>query len=404
MNKNTLKVGLIGAGIRSREHIKNVINLGGAITGIADISEKALEIAGRIILETGSELPHFYTGHSRAFEEMLEKETFDAVIIAATWDWLIPMSITAMKSGVPYVGIEVSSVNSLDDCWKLVEVQKETGCHFTFLENACYRRDVLAVLNMVRSGIFGELIHCRCGYEHDLRDIKFGDSEKLQPWRIQHSIDRNGDLYPTHGIGPIASLLDINHGNRFVNLTSMSTQSLGLKRHIINKAGENHPYANLKFKCGDVVTSMIKCAGGQTVIITHDTNSPRPYSLGFRVQGTNGLWNNDGNLIYIEGKSTFNTWENDDKWFLRYDHPLWKLLEERAKGTGHDGIDYIMMYDFLESVKNNTPPPFDVYDAATWMSISPLSEMSITSGGNLVEFPDFTNGKWKNSELKHFKL
>ncbi len=396
MRKGTLRIGLIGAGMRSKEHIKNIFRLGERITGLCDVSETALNSSCQLILSMGGQLPPVYGGYPEAYEEMLQKEEFDVVIVSVTWDLLVPITLATMRAGVPYVGIEASSINSLNDCWDLVDECEKNHCQLMILENVCYRQDILSVLNMTRAGLFGELLHCRCGYEHDLREIKFGDTEKLQSWRLQHSIDRNGDLYPTHGIGPVASFLDINYGNRFVSLVSMSTQSRGLKKHIVKKGGENHPYADVEFKCGDIVTTMIKCANGQTVIVTHDTNSPRPYSLGFRVQGTNGLWYNDGDLIYIEGKSEFNNWEKSEDLILQYTHPLWKSLQEVAKEAGHGGSDLIMMYDFLQSIRNNTATPFDVYDAVTWMSISPLSEMSIASGSIPVEFPDFTRGKWIN--------
>jgi hypothetical protein len=280
------------------------------------------------------------------------------------------------------------------------------------MENVCYRRDVMAVLNMLRTGLFGELIHCRCGYEHDLRSVKFNDGVNYDyisggplkmgkeayseaQWRGLHAIRRNGDLYPTHGIGPVATYLDINRGNRFLTLSAMATKARGLHQFIVDKGGPQHPYANIDFNLGDIVTSMIKCANGETIIVTHDTSLPRPYSLGFRVEGTKGLWYNDGNTIYVEGKSkTPHEWDNSDEWTARYDHKFWREHGQEAEGAGHGGMDYIMLNDFFDAVRNKKSVPLDAYDAAAWSAVSALSEMSVARGGSLVDFPDFTRGKW----------
>ena len=141
---------------------------------------------------------------------------------------------------------------------------------------------------------------------------------------------------------------------------------------------------------------MIKCANGQTIIVTHDTNSPRPYSLGFRIQGTEGLWMNEGDHVYIQGKSKPHTWDNSEEWFKQYDHKLWAEQGSSATGAGHGGMDYLMMFDFIQAIRNNQPAPMDCYAAASWSAISALSEMSIARGGALVDFPDFTRGRWIN--------
>jgi len=270
----------------------------------------------------------------------------------------------------------------------------------------------MAVLNMVRTNLFGELLHCRCGYEHDLRGVKFNDgvNYNFEPghelrmgkeayseaqWRGLHAIRRNGDLYPTHGIGPVANYLDINHGNRFLTLSSMATKSRGLHDFIRKNGGTEHPYNAINFNLGDIVTSMIKCANGETVIVTHDTNLPRPYSLGFRVEGTGGLWYNDGDTIYIEGKSQHaDDWDPSGVWTDKYDHQFWRERGKEAEGGGHGGMDFIMLWDYYDAVRNRKEVPLDAYDAAAWSAISALSEMSVARGGALVDFPDFTRGKW----------
>jgi len=322
------------------------------------------------------------------------------------------MAIAAMDEG-KHVGTECPAALTVSELWDLVNTSERSNRHCMLMENVCYRRDVMAVLNMVRQGLFGELLHCQGGYQHDLRDVKFNDGKQPygggvefnssgyseSKWRTQHSIDRNGDLYPTHGVGPISTMLDINRGNRFSHITSTSSQSRGLNKHIINNGGKDHPSANIEFKLGDIVTSVIKCENGETIVLSHDTSSPRPYSLNFRVQGTEGIWMVDNNSIYIENISKDeHRWESDEEYLLKYDHPLWRKFEKQAAGSGHGGMDFFILNAFVEPLKRGLKPPIDVYDAASMSVISPLSEKSIRLGSAPVKFPDFTRGKWKSNK------
>lgn len=278
------------------------------------------------------------------------------------------------------------------------------------MENVMYRRDIMAITNMVKQGVFGELIHLEGGYQHDLRHVKFNDG--INPygggvefgdkgyseakWRTGHSVNRNGDLYPTHGLGPVGNMVDLNRGNRMISLTSTSSKARGLHKYIVDNAGEDHPNAKVKFKLGDVVTTVIKTQNGESILLSHDTNLPRPYSLGFRVQGTEGIWMAVNKSIYIEGKSPSHRWEDAAPYLKEYDHPLWIELEEKAAGAGHGGMDYFVVNAFVEAVKREAAPPMDVYDAAAWAAVTPMSEASIAAGGAPMYFPDFTNGKWMN--------
>ena len=322
------------------------------------------------------------------------------------------MAVAAMKSG-KHVGIEVPAAITVEDCWDLVNVSEQTGMECMILENVCYYRPTMALLNMVREGVFGELLHCQCGYQHDLREVKFNDGKQAygggvefgekgfseSEWRTQHSIERNGDLYPTHGVGPISAMLNINRGNKFEYLTSTATKSRGLHNYIVKHGGEGHPNSNIDFKLGDIVTTVIKCYNGETIVVSHDTNNPRPYSLNFRVQGTKGIWMGDSYSIYLEDKSPKpHEWESFDGYLQKYDHSLWKDFENDADGAGHGGIDFFVMRAFIESIKRGVKPPLDVYDAVSMSVISPLSEKSISNGSSSVEFPDFTRGAWKNNK------
>ncbi|MEO9512222.1 MAG: Gfo/Idh/MocA family oxidoreductase [Flavobacteriaceae bacterium] len=403
-----LNIGMIGVGLRGTHHLENLLLRKDVnITAICDIDPIRIDVALKTIENAKAIKPTVFNKDQYDFRNLLALKEVDAVIISTPWLWHTRMTKDAMLAG-KYAGVEVSAANTLEECWDLVNTHEQTGTHMMILENVNYRRDVMAILNMVRKNIFGELVHYRCGYQHDLREVKFNNGK--QPygggvefgekatseakWRTLHSVKRNADVYPTHGIGPIAAMANINRGNRFVSLTSNATKGIGLHNHIVKHGGEDHPNAKVKFKQGDVITSTIETAEGETIIVTHDCNLPRPYSLGFRVQGANGLWEVDGNRIYIEGKSEPHTWDEATKWLEEHDHPLWKKYGDYAESAGHGGMDFFVLNAFVESAKQNIAPPMDAYDAAAWSAITPLSEVSIENNGEPQDFPDFTRGEW----------
>ncbi len=407
-NMAKLNVGMIGVGLRGTNHLENLLLRDDVnIVAVCDIDQSRTKLAVEKVTEKGGRKPLVFGKDELDYKNLLAMDNVEAVIIATPWLWHTRMAKDAMRAG-KYTGLEVSAANTLEECWDLVNTHEETGAHLMILENVNYRRDILAVLNMVRQNVFGELVHFRCGYQHDLREVKFNNGK--QPygggvefgekaisearWRTQHSVTRNADLYPTHGVGPIAVMCDINRGNRFLSLTSHATKSVGLHNYIVKNGGENHPNASVKFKLGDIVTSTIETANGETIIVTHDTNLPRPYSLGFRVQGVNGLWEVDGNRIHIAGVTEAHHWDSADKWLEKYDHPLWKKYGELATGAGHGGMDFFVINAFVESAKLGVAPPMDAYDAAAWSAITPLSEVSIENNGEPQDFPDFTRGNW----------
>lgn len=403
-----LRVGMIGVGLRGTNHLNNVLNRNDVlVTAICDIDPKRISIGLDILEKAGQQKPAVFGNSDYDYRNLLELKNVDAVIIATPWLWHTRMAKDAMLAG-KYTGLEVSAANTMEECWDLVNTHEQTGTHLMILENVNFRRDILAVLNMVKQDVFGELVHFRCGYQHDLRFVKLNDGKTAygkgvefgdkgiseSAWRTQHSLLRNADVYPTHGVGPIATMCDINRGNRFLSITSNASKGIGLHDYIVKNGGADHPNAKLKFKQGDVITSTIETANGETIIVTHDCNLPRPYSLGFRVQGLNGLWEVDGNRIYIEGESEPHRWDEADEWLKKYDHPLWKKYGELAMGAGHGGMDYFVINAFVESAKQNIAPPLDVYDAAAWSAITPLSELSIENNGEPQDFPDFTRGNW----------
>lgn len=394
------RIGLIGVGLRGTNHLQNLLYRNDiVIPAICDIDKERIDIAVNMIIKAGGKKPAVYADNELSYLNMLERDDLDGVVIATPWEWHTPMAVATMKAG-KYAGVEVSAANTIEECWDLVNTSELTKMPCMILENVCYRRDVMAILNMVRQGLFGELMHLQCGYQHDLRHVKFEPGVEFgekgvheAKWRTAHSVHRNGDLYPTHGIGPIGTYLNINRGNRFLSLTSTATKSRGLHEYIIEKAGKEHPNAQVDFKLGDIITTVIKTSNEESIVVTHDTNLPRPYSLGFRVQGTKGIWMNDGDMIFIEGESPSHEWEPSKSYLEQYDHPLWKRHQDKATGSGHGGMDFFVIHAFIEAIKRKAPVPLDVYDAAAWSVISPLSELSIAGGGTPQFFPDFTRGQ-----------
>lgn len=403
------RLGFIGVGLRGQNHLDLALRRPDVdVIAICDVQDRMIAMSKELIRKSGKPMPLLINEGPYGYRKLLENKDIDAVIISTPWEWHTVMCLDALEAK-KYVGCEVMTGSTVEECWQLVHASEKTGMPLMMLENVCYRRDVMAVLNMVRQNLFGELIHLQGGYQHDLREVKFNDGK--QPygggaefgekafseaqWRTLHSVYRNGDLYPTHGVGPLAMMININRGNRFTELVSYASKARGLHEHIVKTAGADHPNARVEFQLGDVVTTMIRCAQGETVLLQHDTNLPRPYSLGFRVQGTQGIWMDINKGIYIEGKSKQpHRWEDAQGWLDQYDHPLWKKYGNDAAGAGHGGMDWFVLNAFVESVKRKIPTPQDVYDAVTWSAITPLSETSIRLGGETVAFPDFTQGQW----------
>jgi predicted dehydrogenase len=409
--KSKIRLGFIGVGLRGQSHLEECLKRKDVeVIAICDPdTESAIPRSRKIIQDAGMKKKVAeYTKGDHDFLNLLKRDDIDAVIVSTPWEWHAEQGVAAMKAGKA-VGMEVCGATDLQECWDLVEAYEETGTPLFMLENVCYRRDVMAVLTMVRQGLFGELLHLHGGYQHDLREVKFNDGKQFYGggvefgekgisearWRTNHSVHRNGELYPTHGLGPVCMMISVNRGNRLMTLSSVATKARGLHKYIVDKGGENHPNAKVEFKLGDVVTTSITTANGETIILSHDTSSPRPYSLNFRVQGTKGLWMDDFNSIYIEGVSPqAHRWESDASYMEKYDHPLWKKHADAAKEAGHGGMDYFVLNSFIECLKRGVEFPLDVYDLATWYAVTPLSEASIAQGGEVQQFPDFTKGKW----------
>lgn len=337
------------------------------------------------------------------YKKVLEVEKLEAVYVATAWESHVKISIDALLAGIP-TAMEVGGAYSTEECWELVRTWEKTKTPFMFMENCCFGKNELLATAMVRKGLFGEIIHCSGAYAHDLREeITTGNIKRH--YRLRNYRYRNCENYPTHELGPISKILNINRGNRIISVSSFATKAAGLKSYIEeNKLWEmDETLKNTEFAQGDVVHTILTCAGGQTILLKLDTTLPRTYSRELNVRGTKGLYNMDGNSVFVDKKHEeggFDSTTNFKKYFgnaVEYEDYLpdiWKNVTPEQLKEGHGGMDYFELRCFFECVKNGIEPPIDVYDAATWMSVSALSEQSIKMGGAPVAMPDFTNGEW----------
>lgn len=393
----TVKIGFVGVGNQGSGHVRNFINIEGVeIKAICDIIPERVARMQKWVTDAGQPEPKGYSQGEYDYERMCNEEDLDLVFTATPWNWHVPICLAAMKAG-KHAATEVPAAVTIEECWQLVETAEKLNRHCVMMENCNYDRRELLFLNLVRKGMLGELIHSECGYNHDLRNHKVGDLYQGQ-WRIKHSINRNGNLYPTHGLGPVAQCMNINRGNQFDFLVSMSSQSRGLNLYAAEKLGPDHPFAKQKYALGDVNVSLIKNVDGSTITLYHDTNLPRPYTRINMIQGTKGIASGYPDRIHIEGRSPQHEWEDLEKYFEEFEHPMWKKLEKLAEGAGHGGMDYIEDYRLVEALRTGTPTDMDVYDAAALSAIAEVSERSVASKSGPVDIPDFTRGWWKERQ------
>ena len=395
-----VRVAYVGVGGMGSAHVRNLLKIEGCqITAVCDIVPERVERVQKWVQDAGFPKPTGYTRGDWDFQRLCETEDLDLVYTATPWEWHTPVCVAAMKNG-KHAATEVNAAFSIEECWELVETAEKTQRHCVMMENCCYDRTEMKILNMVKQGLFGELLHGECGYLHDLRALKFSDGgEGL--WRRQWSITHDANLYPTHGLGPIAQCMDVNRGDAFDYLVSVSSNSRGLYEFAAAHLAPDDPKRQETYKLGDVNTSIIRTKLGKTIIVKHDTNLPRPYSRDILVQGAKGLVRKyPEEKIHIEGKSPGHGWEELSK-YNEYDHPLWKAMQERAAGAGHGGMDFIEDYRLIEALRVGRPMDMDVYDAAAWSAVVGLSQQSVARNGRPVDFPDFTRGQWKNPRPLH---
>jgi predicted dehydrogenase len=392
-----VRIGFVGVGLQGTAHVENFLKIDGVeITAVCDIVEDRVVRAQELAVAAGRDRPAGYSLGPRDFERLCDRPDLDLVFCSTSWEWHVPVCVAAMESD-KHAATEVPMALTVDDCWRLVETSERTRRHCVMMENCNYDRFEMMVLNMVEQGVFGELLHARCGYLHDLRAVKH-DLEGEGSWRRAHSQTTDGDLYPTHGLGPVAQCFKINRGNSFTTLSSFGTKSRGLELYALERFGHESPQAEEEFVLSDVVTTVLTTVGGETVVVTHDTSSPRPYSRDYLIQGTRGLARKYPEpRVHIEGRSDPHGWDSVDAYLEEYDHPVWRRLEERSRGAGHGGMDFIEDFRLVEALLEGRPVDMDVYDGAMLSAVVELSGRSIERGGEPLPFPDFTRGGWKSA-------
>ncbi|MBR9990316.1 MAG: Gfo/Idh/MocA family oxidoreductase [Gemmatimonadetes bacterium] len=391
----TVRVGFVGVGHQGSSHVTNFLHIDGVeITAICDISPERVAAAQKQVTDAGRPLPAAYDRGPFDYVRLCESDDVDLVFTATPWRFHAPVCVTAMEHG-KHAATEVPMAVTIDELWQMVETAERTRRHCVMMENCCYDRTEMMILNMVRQNIFGELLHAECGYLHDLRELKLTDFYEGR-WRVEHSIHRNGDLYPTHGLGPVAQWLDVNRGNQFEYVVSMASPGRGLNRWAAEHVGPDSVEARQRYALGDVVNTLLRTRRGQTILLTHDTNSPRPYSRRILLQGTHGLVRKyPDERIHIEGRSAAHRWEELRTYRDEFDHPIWRALEEQSRGAGHGGMDFIEDYRLVQCLRKGDPMDMDVYDGAAWSAISELSELSIAQRSAPQDVPDFTRGAWR---------
>lgn len=392
--RETVRVAIVGTGLRGRSTLNELLGVGNVrITALCDIVPDKVERAKAMMKAKGHDYePAVFTSGERDFERLCTRDDIDIVYTATPWRWHVPVCLAAMKNG-KHAATEVPAAVTIEECWALVDASEKSRRHCLMMENCCYGYNELLVLEMVKAGMFGELMHGGAAYNHDLRSILF-ETRDEGLWRRAAHLERNGNLYPTHGLGPVAWYLGIHQGDRFDYLVSMSTPEFGLTRWREEHVPRDDPRWSEKYVCGDLNSSLIKTAKGRTIRLEHNVSSPRPYSRVNSIEGTKGLFEDYPPRIYIEGTGKSHQWTAIDDYKPRFEHPWWKEQGERARTGGHGGMDYIMAWRLVQCLREGLVPDFDVYDAAAWSVPGPLSERSVAKGSAPMKFPDFTRGKW----------
>lgn len=402
--KEKIRVGYIGLGRRGMDMLEKCFSEMGDVelSYLCDLDAEKMDRASKRLQEKGRSAPKLVLD----YHEILRDEAVDAVIVMTGWDMHIPCAIDSLRAG-KYTAIEVGCAYDVSECFALLNAYESTHAPLMMLENCCYGRREMMALRMAREGLFGEIVHCEGGYMHYLNNAELfkkneDGSIDTKHYRIAEYAHRNAEQYPTHELGPIAKLMGINRGNRILTVSSFASKSRGLATYMKENVPTDHPFSGADFQQGDIVTTVLTCAGGETILLTLDTTLPRPfYSRHFTVRGTNGMCEESAKTVctyQINGITEKGAFNNEQELFERYDHPLHREYVSLGTRGSHGGMDWLVSRAFVESVKNGVQTPIDVYDTLTWLAVGPLSEQSIALGGAPVAMPDFTCGKWMRRE------
>jgi len=391
-DKRNPRVAFIGTGGRGTNLLENLLAADGQVVALCDLVRDHAEHAASLVVKAGQAKPQIFADDPYAFEAMLAKDDIDLVLVATPWSWHAEMAIAAMKHGKD-VCIEVPGVVTLAECWKIVETSEQTRKHCMMLENCCYGYNETLILRMIRDGKFGDLLYGEGAYLHDLREELFSDKGEGLWRRAEHTM-RDGNLYPSHGLGPVANYMNMQRGDRFGYIVSMSSPQRGLDQYRKEHLHPGDPRLEERYVAGDMNTSLIKTAKGLTITVKHAVATPHPYDRINLIAGSKGIFQDYPPRIYLDSQNKDESYMPIESW-KQYAHPLWvKEGQLAAKLGGHGGMDFIMLYRLLQCVREGLPPDMDVYDAASWSAVGPLSVSSVSRGSAPVDFPDFTQGKW----------
>ena len=391
----TVRLGFIGLGGRGTSLLNHFLSVPGVrVTALCDLVKDRVCEAQSLITQAGQPLAAAYHSDESAFHGLTRRDDIDLVCIATPWRWHTPMALVAMDQG-KHCAVEVPAATTLDDCWALVNMSEKCRRHCIQLENCCYGQNELMVLNMVRQGLFGELTHAATAYLHDQRD-EFFSAGKAGDWRRYEHLRRNGNLYPTHGLGPVARYMEINRGDRLTSLVSMSSAARSLASYRDQQVPPADGRRAEKYICGDQNVSLIQTERGRLITLEHNVCTPQPYDRINLVAGTKGIFRDYPPRIYVDGRSKASAWESTDSYAAAFEHSWWKRLGKLGgEPDDHGGMDFIMCSRLIECIREGLAPDMDVYDAATWSAPGPLSEASVARGSAPMAFPDFTRGRWK---------
>ena len=394
-----VRVGIIGLGNRGAEHARLIDAVGLEKCRLTAICDVRANVVGKVIdaLQQGSgQLPEVYLGSPTAWMELCQRDDLDLVIIATPWKDHVPMAVYAMQQG-KHVALEVPAAYTIEDCWKLVDTAEETQRNCIMLENVCYGEEELWLLNMAEKGVFGTLTYAECAYIHDLRELMFSQTYYYNQWRLHHHEERDGNLYPTHGLGPVAQYMGIDRGDRFDHLVSMSSLQAGLDEYSEQVETDNVFHGRKGFAHGDMNNTLIKTAKGRIILVQHDVVTGRPYSRINMLAGTKAFHKGYPSRMSVSGEGHgFLSEEKYQEKRKEFAHPVWKKLQtEATKNGGHGGMDFVMLWRLIDCFNRGAALDMDVYDAASWSVVTPLSELSVQLGSVPVQFPDFTRGVWK---------
>lgn len=397
----TVRVGLIGCGNRGQgliDMFEFLVRDGHAhIAAICDLNPKKTTAAHEQVKRFQEKAPDIVQGDERAWEDLIKRDDIDLVLVCTPWHLHTPMALLAMESG-KHVATEVPAAYTLDECWQIIETAERTRRHHIMLENCCYNDEELWLLNMAKEGVFGELTHAECAYIHDLRQLLIDEHYYEDQWRLKEHEQRNGNLYTTHGLGPVSFYLDVGRGDYFRQLVSMSSREVALSAARPLSSGKPYP-------CGDMNSTLLKTYGGKSVLLQFDTHTGRPYSRINTLAGSKAVHQGYPSRLYIDHGPTWDwhRWLDESEYTAyreRYRHPIWKKMDAQAKQkeAGHGGMDFIMLWRLIRCLNQGIALDINVYDGILWSAVSPLSELSVAQDSAPVQVPDFTSGRWRETQ------